>query len=188
LAVLDCFLMPRAVKITGRTSTLTNAFVNGVVPCYPPTENEVLEALSVLGLDHADLRCAYCGDPFTEWDHLRPLIAGKRPTGFITEIANLVPACGKCNQSKSGSAWRKWMLGPAKRSPATRGIPDLDERVRRLEAYESWRIPRVFDFEAAAGKDLWARHWNNWTRLVSLMGECERTAEEIRTTFRRAVG
>lgn len=179
--------MPRPVKITGRTSTLTNAFVNGVVPCFPPSENDVLEALSVLGLDHADLKCAYCGDPYTEWDHLRPLIAGKRPTGYVTEIANLVPACSKCNQSKSGSAWKPWMFGPAKRSPATRGIPDLNERAKRLEAYEAWRAPCVFDFENAAGRELWSRHWGNWERLIALLHECERTADEIRVAFRRAV-
>lgn len=157
------------------------------MPCVPPTEQDIRDALGVLGLDYRDLQCAYCGDPYTEWDHLRPLIAGKRPTGYITEIANLVPACSKCNQSKSGSAWRKWMLGPAKRSPATRGIPDLDNRVARLEAFEAWREPRVFDFEAGAGVELWARHWENWSQLIALMHECERTAAEIRVAFRRAV-
>lgn len=180
MGVLDCFQMPRPVKITGRTSSVTNAFVNGIIPCRPPSEADVAEALAILQLDHADLRCAYCGDPSTEWDHLRPLIAKKRPTGYITEIANLVPACGKCNQSKSGSSWRKWITGPAARSPATRGIPDLNERIARLEAFEAWRTPTLFDFEAAVGSELWKRHWDNWQRLFDLMHECERTAVEIR--------
>jgi hypothetical protein len=180
--------MPKAVKITGRTSSVTNAFVNGVIPCVPPTEEEVTEALRILALSAEDLRCIYCGDASTEWDHLRPLIRGKRPTGFITEIANLVPACSKCNQSKSGSDWRRWMTGSAKKSPASRGIPDLQSRVGRLEAYESGRVPTIFDFESVVGAELWARHWENWDRLFALMHECEETAVEIRQAITRAAG
>jgi 5-methylcytosine-specific restriction endonuclease McrA len=185
-SALSCFLRPRPVKITGRTSSVTNAFVNGIIPCIPPTEAEVQEVLDILALDAADLRCAYCGDVSTEWDHLRPLIADKRPTGFITEIANLVPACGKCNQSKSGAEWRKWMTGTAKRSPASRGIPDLQARLERLGRFEKWREPRVCKFEDVMGTDLWARHWANWKQLIALMHECEHTAKEIRQAITRA--
>jgi hypothetical protein len=177
--------MPRAVKITGRTSTITNSFVNGIVPCRQPSEEEVAEVLAILGLDPQDLRCAYCGDPSTEWDHLRPIVAKKRPTGYITEIANLVPACGKCNQSKSGSPWRTWITGPAAKSPAKRGVRDLPERIARLERFEEWRVPTIFDFEAAVGAELWAQHWANWERLTALMHECERTAETIRQALNR---
>ena len=112
--------MPRSVKITGRTSSITNAFVNGVIPTRRPAEHEVAEALRILELSADDLRCCYCGDRSTEWDHFRPLISAKRQTGYISEIANLVPACGKCNQSKSGAEWRTWMLGPARLSPKSR--------------------------------------------------------------------
>jgi len=38
------------------------------------------------------LQCSYCGTPATEWDHLRPLVMNKKPTGYISEIHNLVPA------------------------------------------------------------------------------------------------
>jgi hypothetical protein len=179
--------MPRPVKITGRTSTITNSFVNGIIPCFPPTEDDIREALAILELDPFALRCAYCGDPATEWDHLRPLVAKRRPTGYVTEIANLVPACGKCNQSKSGSYWRGWMLGTAARSPTTRRIADVSDRIVRLERYERWRTPRVFNFEAAVGQDLWEQHWANWERLISLMHECEATAAAIRNALSREV-
>jgi hypothetical protein len=181
LSILSCFRMPTPVKIIGRTSTITNSFVNGILPaCKPPTEIELVEALQILGLDAADLRCAYCGDRATEWDHLRPLVKNKRPTGHISEIANLVPACGKCNQSKGGRHWREWMKSNARLSPATRAIPDLEERIHRLERFEEWRSPTVIPFAKIVGGKLWEQHWENLDRLVSLMHECEITARKIR--------
>ena len=180
------FKMPNAVKITGRSSTLTNSFVNGIIPIFQPTREEIAEALSVLGMAEDDPSCIYCGDRATEWDHLRPLVKGKRPTGYVSEIANLVPACGKCNQSKGGAYWRDWMLGDAKLSPWTRGIPDIAARIERLEAFEAWRAPRCVDFEGIAGGVLWATHWENHARLMELLTECQLTAEEIRLTVKAA--
>jgi hypothetical protein len=178
--------MPRPVKITARTSSVTNAFVNGIIPRIIPTDSEIREALEILGLSEADLRCAYCGDPSTEWDHFRPLISGKRPTGYISEIANLVPECGKCNQSKSGMHWKKWITGTARRSPTFRKIPDLRERVARLERFEAWRRPTIFDFEKVVGPELWDRHWKNWETLFAMMHDCEKTAQAIREKIERA--
>ena len=39
------FRMPTPVKITGRTSSITNAFVNGIIPVIEPTEEEIESAL-----------------------------------------------------------------------------------------------------------------------------------------------
>jgi hypothetical protein len=176
---LACFRMPTPMKIMARTSSVTNAFVNGIIPVVPPSAVEVAEALEVLGLSADDLRCAYCGDRASEWDHFRPIVTGRRPTGYISELANLVPACGKCNQSKGASPWRTWITGPAKLSPASRGVADLDERIARLEAFERWRTPTVVDFEAAVGAELWARYWAEHDRLLGVMRECQTTADEV---------
>jgi hypothetical protein len=172
--------MPTPVKITGRISTITNSFVNGIVPCISPTEQEISEALQILGLDADDLHCAYCGDRATEWEHLRPLVTRKRPTGYISEIANLVPACSKCNQSKSGRNWREWITSGARLSPASRGITDLKERFHRLECFEAWRQPTIINFEEIVGSTLWEQHWQNLDRIVFLMRECEETARAMR--------
>src|SRR5687768_4986894 len=107
------FQMPTSMTITGRSSSITNAFVSAIIPVVFPTEAEVIEALAVLGMLPTDVRCAYCGDASSEWDHLRPLVVNQKPTGFISEIANLVPSCGKCNQSKGKKPWREWMCSSA---------------------------------------------------------------------------
>ncbi|KJL26043.1 HNH endonuclease [Microbacterium foliorum] len=110
---LSLFAMPKPVRITGRSSSITNSFVNGVIPVVVPTESELQEALEILGM-REHVTCSYCGDTSTEWDHFRPLVEKQRPTGYISEIHNLVPACGKCNQSKGNKHWLTWMRSTAR--------------------------------------------------------------------------
>lgn len=176
----EIFKMPTAVKITGRTSSVTNAFVNGIIPCVQPTEEEIDECLLILGLDKFDLRCAYCGNESSEWDHFRPIVRKKRPTGFITEIANLVPSCGKCNQSKSGSHWKNWMTGDAKNSPKTKGIADLKERVNRLEKYEQHKRAKEIDIEKIVGPELWEEYWNCHEMLHESMKKAQLLQDKVK--------
>ena len=174
------FRPPKAISVAGRTSTISNSFVNGIVPYFMPTAEEVEQALNVLGMTADDVRCSYCGDRASEWDHLRPLVSGKEATGHITEIANLVPACGKCNQSKGAQHWRAWMTGDARQSPATRQVPDLEARVRRLEIYEARFKARHVKLDELVGADLMLRHRTNRDQLLRLMHESEVLAREIR--------
>lgn len=178
--------MPNAVRITGRSSSITNSFVNGIVPIIKPTEAEIDEALAVLGMTD-NVVCAYCGDTATEWDHLRPLVEAQRPTGFIHEIHNLVPACGKCNQSKGNKPWRSWMLGSARLSPATRGISDLDKKIVVLEKYENWGDPTRVDFAQMVGEELWDQHWANHVALLDQMRDAEKVVDLIRARIAEAM-
>lgn len=180
MSIMKIFNMPKPVRIIDRTSSITNAFVNGIIPCIMPTEDEVIDALKILGLDANDLRCSYCGDKSTEWDHLRPLVKNKKPTGYITEIYNLVPSCGKCNQSKGNKNWKEWMLGSAKLSPKTRNVPKLQQKIERLELYEKWRCIEPIDFEKLVGKEVWQRHWKNCDRLHESMIEYQKHSDVVK--------
>lgn len=180
--------LPTSMSVSGRSSSITNAFINAIIPVIEPTAEEELEALRILQIDPEDIRCAYCGDNATEWDHLRPIISNQEPTGYITEIANLVPSCGKCNQSKGKSYWRTWMEGNARLSPKTRGVPDLAERVVRLQRYETWRQPRQIDFPAVVGPEMWERHRKNWRSVLELLKKSQELASEIRTIVAKKCG
>jgi hypothetical protein len=175
------FKMPSVQTMVSRKSSITNAFVSSVIPVVPPSADEIEEALRVLGMEPADVRCAYCGDKSSEWDHLRPLVLKRRPTGFIFEIANLVPSCHKCNSSKGNSPWREWMLSKtAKHSPTARGLADVADRIDRLEAYERWRSPTKVDFATIIEKDEWDRYWSLCDDVISEMRRCQEVAEAIR--------
>lgn len=177
--LIAVFQMPAVQTMASRKSSITNAFVNAIIPVLPPTHEEVADALGVLEQDIQNVRCAYCGDVTTEWDHFRPLVRDRRPTGYISEIANLVPACGKCNQSKGNKPWRTWMLSAAKWSPTSRKVPDVSARIRRLERFEQWREPIKVNFEAILGKDEWNRYWCMCEALIAEMRKCQEVADLI---------
>ncbi|HXB62351.1 MAG TPA: HNH endonuclease [Acidobacteriaceae bacterium] len=178
--------MPSPGNIAGRSSSITNAFFNAVIPIDDPSEAEELKALQILGMDPADIRCSYCGDKSTEWDHLRPIIKDQRPTGYITEIANLVPACGKCNQSKGNKTWREWIVSSAKLSPKTRGKTDIEDRVARLTNYEHWFKPKNIPIESIVDAELWKHHETNWRTVLDLLKESQKLAKEIREAIKQA--
>ena len=177
---IDVFKMPKATKIMNRTSSITNSFVNGIIPCISPTEEEIKTVLDILGMEKDNVKCSYCGDKCTEWDHFRPLVRDKRPTGYISEINNLVPACGKCNQSKGNKHWKDWILSNAPLSPKTRNIPNLDAIMGKLENFEKQTKPIIIDFERIVGHELWEKHWDNCVQLHNQMSECQIVSEQIR--------
>ncbi|MDD4890367.1 MAG: HNH endonuclease [Phycisphaerae bacterium] len=174
------FQMPGVQTMVSRKSSITNAFVMSIIPVVNPSDEDILEALRILEIDPEDVRCAYCGDPSSEWDHLRPLVLKRRPTGFISEIANLVPSCGKCNQSKGNKDWKVWIRSSARHSPATRGVADLEARVTRLLAFETWRQPAPLDFEKMVGPELWKTYWETCEQMVEHLKSAQGVADTLK--------
>lgn len=170
---------PSPQGMAQRKSSISNAFVNAILPVFPPTPEDFRKVVAFFGMDEHDERCVYCGDRFTEWDHLRPLVVGKLPTGYVTEIANLVPACGKCNQSKGNKNWRVWMLGDFPRSPAKRGVHDVVQRVAKIEAFESWLPPRCIPFEKLVGVEEWREYWALRAGMHVELDRCQAIANDM---------
>jgi hypothetical protein len=108
------------------------------------------------------------------------LVRNRQPTGFISEIGNLVPACGKCNQSKGNKSWLDWMKGKSPLSPASRGVVDLAERIRRLEEFERWRPAEPIDFEKIVGKEEYSRYWELLEDIVRLLKDAQLVASDHR--------
>jgi hypothetical protein len=179
------FNLPSRGSIKGRSSSITAAFFQAITPAVVPSDAEVDEVLRILGMSRSDCHCAYCGDAKTEWDHFRAIVDKQRPTGYITEIANLVPACGKCNQSKGSKNWKTWMLGPAAKSPATRGVADLELRISRLDTFSRWREPIKLDYAGILGADAWQAYMSHWKDLLSRMASAQAEAAQIRQRIER---
>lgn len=177
------FKMPVPMKITGRSSSITNAFVNSIIPIINPTKNDIKKSLRILGMTPDSIECSYCGSKYTEWDHLRPLVVNKMPTGYVSEIQNLVPSCGKCNQSKGNKEWLAWIVSDAKLSPKSKNIPDLDKRIEKLKDYSIWREPTKIDFQNIVEKSLWETHWSNCSQVQERLINAQKTSDEIKRTI-----
>jgi hypothetical protein len=182
------FAMPSVQTMMSRKPSITNAFVSSLIPVVKPSVDDIEEALRILGMSADDVRCAYCGDQSTEWDHLRPLVVNRRPTGYISEIGNLVPACGKCNQSKGNTHWLAWMKSKVRRSPFTRQVVDLESRIERLRAYEAWRPSIAIEFEKLVGSEAYSAYWHKLDEVIQAMREAQDFAEGLRQTIAAAHG
>lgn len=167
-------------KITGRTTSLAHAFVHAIIPREVDTLAQT-RLYKAVGINERE--CVYCGALATDKDHLRGLVRAGRPSGYFHTTGNLVPSCGPCNQSKGASDWKQWIRGEAKGSPRRRGIPDVQERVERLEAFER----EVGKVDAASnealrdivGPELWDRYWQRFDELKALMTLAQQEAVQI---------
>jgi hypothetical protein len=176
---MRCFNMPSGTTITGRASSIRNVFVAAIVSVIPPSAEEIRQVLSILETTPATLECAYCGSRATEWDHLRPLVNNGKPTGYATCIRNLVPSCGKCNQSKGKSDWKTWMTSNARFSPKSRGVADLEARSLRLARFEEWARCEPIRIEEQVNPELWARYYKLQDEIIEKMREAQALALEI---------
>jgi 5-methylcytosine-specific restriction endonuclease McrA len=179
MSIRNAFKMPSPMNISGRSSSITNAFVCAIIPRIEPTESEIKTALKILHMDPDSMSCAYCGAEVTEWDHLRPLVAKQQPTGYISEIRNLVPSCGKCNQSKGNKYWKDWITSTARFSPKTKNINNLQQKIDRLEEYEKWGNVQPINLEAIVPPDIWKQHWDNWKDMRKIMTKAQNDAQRL---------
>lgn len=110
-------------------STIERAIANGL--SSTSFSKEDAESVKRFFFVNGNEECVFCGGPEPKrWDHLVPLKEGGE-----TVIGNIVPACQPCDDSKQHTHFEKWMLGNALKSPKSRGIPDLDQRIQELKRY-----------------------------------------------------
>lgn len=79
------------------------------------------------------------------------------------------------------------MTSDAKRSPKSRGVADLTQRIQRLEKYEKWRVPQRVDFETLVGSELYSQHWANWQQLLALMDSAQQLAIRLKSAATTAL-
>ena len=173
------FKIPSKAIIRARTSTITNAFVQSIIPVREPQDAEIMEVLRILEMEPDHVTCAYCGSPaVSTWDHFFPLVVDKLPTGYITEIYNLVPCCSSCNSSKGSKNWELWILN---RFPES---TERNRRIQHLSAYEHWGDNRrtKIDFVSLVHADDWRTYWDKRAELFKKMEEAQSLANQILST------
>ena len=66
------------------------------------------------------------------------------------------------------------MMGTAPQSPTARGVPNVQERIALLDAYERWRKPTLVDFESIVGQEAYKAYWQNWIASLAKWNEARR--------------
>ena len=180
----------KPISLTHRISSVTNSFVQCLLPDTAPSASETAAALHALGQEPGETVCVYCGVPANDADHLRPLVKYRRPTGYLNEARNRVPACSICNTSKGGQEWRQWMEGSAKQGLRGRGFSDafIAERIAVLERFIAWGNVVRIDFEHIIGAERWIRYWNRLNDIEQLMIEAQREAALMRADISWSCG
>ena len=78
------------------------------------------------------------------------------------------------------------MFSDATLSPKTKGVTDIEQRAKRLEAYENWCPPTKLDFAAIVGNEVWEAHQHNLEQVQQLMRQAQELAEKIKRTVGQA--
>lgn len=176
------FKMPVGGKITGRKSTLVATFYKSITPEFVPTKQQVADVLELFEMEN-DCKCVYCGGNWSEWDHFFSIVKkGGGPSGYVTEISNLVPCCGKCNQSKGNNHWKEWIEGSAKQSPTTRKVLDLKKKIHLLNRFEKTQKRRTIDYAKTLGAS-WDLHLSNLKIAVESLVTAEDHAMKLRSSI-----
>ena len=135
---INGFKYPAADQIGGRTSTICRSMACTLLDRNACSPEEELQWIKYF----PDKTCAYCGRPASHLDHLHALIIDRKPTGYGTEAANLVPCCDKCNQPKGNLYWEDFM-----RSSSCQHVGDL--LTGSVEDAMERRIQNIKMFQAA---------------------------------------
>lgn len=119
------------------------------------------------------------GDYATQWDHLNAIVRDKEPTGYITEISNLVPCCSICNSSKGNTKWSLWIKSERGKTPTARKKKILEERIKRLEEYEIKFRPLQLDNKQIIDKEEYGKFFALRDSLLREMSRCDEEARKI---------
>lgn len=154
---------PAADNISSRTSTLCRSMACTLMKrdaCSPQAEKEWMTFFP-------KKTCAYCGNPATHLDHLYAMIDDRRPTGYGTEPNNLVPCCGKCNQSKGKMHWEDFMRNGNCNHLGTEQNPDpsmaMQERIDIIKAFQAKMPAQHVNIDAALMAD--------WDKLLATLDQ-----------------
>ena len=167
--------------VRSRESTIRRAVFKNMIPWNTPTDKEIEESLEKLKMNKNDIRCVYCGEKATTLDHINSLVENKKPTGYINEIANLVPCCQSCNSSRGNKYWKDWMLNSnTEKSPKGRNIPNLEAKAKNIEDYINDMNPQKISIKDLLGEKKYNETMGLMEEVITLLVRLDDMCKENR--------
>lgn len=137
---------PSSDQISGRSSTICRSMACTMlerIACSPEDEAKWMTFF------RGDT-CAYCGKKATHLDHLYPLVIDRKPTGYGTEPANLVPCCSNCNQPKGNMEWEVFMRSDMCEHTIDPELGSVEEskekRIQTIREFQQQMPPKKVEF------------------------------------------
>lgn len=173
------FKLPTKSDLKSRTSTINNAFAISITPYIFPSATEINAFLQDLQIKEG--QCAYCLGEANAMDHVKPLVTNGLPTGYITEIRNLVPCCSACNSAKGAKDFRVWYKSPSNIERLhKKGLSDnqINDRFNILSSFID-RIPQPINYKEILGKELWEEYLNRKAEMLALLKEDQKFCDRL---------
>ena len=173
------FKLPAKANLKGRSSTISNAFAISITPYIYPTSEEITKFYNSLAIDEG--QCAYCLGDANAMDHIKPLVTNGLPTGYITDIHNLVPCCSACNSSKGKKDFSEWYLSQSNIDRLQKkGLSDskIRERFNVITNYISC-IGIPLNYQELLGDDLWNEYLSRRINLIAALRENQEFCDKL---------
>lgn len=159
------YKMPTRSTLKQRSSTINNAFAMSITPYIRPNDSELENYYNSLKIKEG--QCAYCLRDGNGRAHLKPLVSNGMPTGYITDIHNLVPCCQRCNSAKGSKTFEEWYksIDNIERLKNI-GLTDeiIEERYNAILEFGK-NIPSPIDYKKIVGEKLWQEYNDRRVRL-----------------------
>lgn len=181
------FKMPAKQNLKGRSSTISNAFAISITPYIRPSDDELNAYYDLLGIKEG--QCAYCLGDGNGRDHLKPLVDAGMPTGYITDIHNLVPCCQKCNSSKGSKSFSEWYKDEKNTERLLKlglSVSDIEERYEIILKFEQM-IPEPLDYESIVGEELWDEYRKRRRHLLEELNENQKFCDRLSTIIMKHI-
>lgn len=124
----------------------------------------------------ADLTCAYCGRSAELLDHLNSTVFNKKASGYFAELANLVPACRPCNESRGSKLWEPWLRS----KHADEDGEAIERRVAVMRRFEQWRTAECLVPRESGTAEQWAEYDRIRAEIHDLLRRARRAADGLR--------
>lgn len=184
--------MPSKSDVSARISTINNAFAQSVIPRILEEDQEKLKTYyHELGIKEG--QCAYClKDRASTGDHLRPLIKDKLPTGYLTNISNIVPCCSECNSSKGGKDFEVWYKSNKNLERLKKiGLTEkqINDRYNTITRYLTKHKQKPLNFKNIVGIADWNEFIKRKKQLEKLLNDdkkfCDKLLDKIKKHIQR---
>lgn len=176
------FPMPSNSNLQNRISTINNSFVQSIIPRISEKDQVKLKKYyEELGIEQN--QCVYClKKGKVTGDHLHPLIKDKMPTGYITDINNIVPCCPDCNSSKGGKEFIDWYKSDCNVKRLNNfGISDeqINQRYKIIVNYINNHHQEPLNLKDVFGEDDWNEFNKIKNQLEEKLKECKEFCDKL---------